>query len=140
MTAGHLSRKFFAWPGAARGLKAVKFAGNNVRRGDSSVRNSIFRLGRQRREEENVSRKAAEDAKRIRKGTPAGKKAALFLLFKMHPVELGHALRAQAVGEFRVRAVADIGFYLGPGALVVADLLAVRANGQKSPQRLDFPC
>ena len=61
-----------------------------------------------------------------------------FLFPEVSPVKPQGAVRAKAVAEFRVRALADIRFDLGPIAFIVADPLTARADGQKPPEGLDL--
>ena len=59
-------------------------------------------------------------------------------LFHEIGIECFHALRTDAVAELGFGVVADIDFHLVPVALVVADLLAARADGHDAAQGLDL--
>ena len=62
----------------------------------------------------------------------------LFLFLFEFRIQFLHALRADAVAELGIRMGTDIFFHFAPKPLVVADLLAVGADGDDATQCPDF--
>src|SRR5262249_61982325 len=84
----------------------------------------------------------SRNARAPRPGAARSRLGAAGLSDLAQPVELGldvllPTIGADAVGELRVRVPLDVGLDLLPVVLVVADLLAVRADREESLELLD---
>lgn len=75
-------------------------------------------------------------AGRVCRSSPRPFSGLIIAVLTQQGVVLLHAFGAYAVGEFRFGVSSDIYFHLLPVTRVVADLLAVRTDGQDAPQCL----